>query len=76
MTFTRNLALLLVLVGGSVERAEAYIDPGAASIALQSIIGAVAVAFVLVRRWGATLRKLLRRLFVRRHSDAFPQRKG
>ena len=63
------LLLVLTLLCAPFQSAQAYIDPGAASIVLQSLIAAAAAAFVLLRGWGASFRKFIRRLLVRRHRD-------
>jgi hypothetical protein len=51
------IALAVAVLGISAEPAFAYIDPGTGSILLQSVIGAISGALVLLRLYWTRIRR-------------------
>jgi hypothetical protein len=72
MRFTVDVALLIVVaVYATTLPALAYLDPGSTSMILQTIVGSVAAAIVLTRRfWAGTLHRA--RLLFGRDRTASP----
>ena len=65
------IVLCTILVFAGIDPAYAYVDPGTASIFLQAVIGAIAVAGIYFRGWIFKVMGLFNR--GRKNKDDLPQ---